>query len=159
MLTNTEQLNTNQVLFKTKLQIAAGRKKENMETWYDCQLDKYKQHILMKKMVSKKRPWIFFQVLTCLPSMINAPTIRVHQNFELVNFLLLTSSWLVFYPSSPYRILLSTPEKTKVVPSLQPLVSGAKTSTSAHVCVRDFEPQVFLYPFRPCYSASNVWFI
>ena len=38
----------------------------------------------------------FFQVLTSLFTGSNT-LLRVPQNFELVNFLLLTSSWLVFY--------------------------------------------------------------
>ena len=47
----------------------------------------------------------------------------------------------------------------QVVPSLLPVMSGAKISTCAGACARDFEPLISLCHFQPCYSMTAVWFI
>ena len=65
----------------------------------------------------------------------------------------------VLLTSSPSYVSPSPLDRTQVVPSLPPIVSGAEIITSARVCARDFEPPVFFSHFRPGYSATTVCFI
>ena len=64
----------------------------------------------------------------------------------LVNFRLLTSSWLVFY--SRLHLFMSRRRLPNVVHSLLPVVSGVKTSTSALSNKRKrFRTSIFSYLF------------
>ena len=60
-------------------------------------------------------------LLKCPP-----PTAKI--KLELISIRPSHSSWC----SSPSRVMLSTLERTQVIPSLSPAQSGAETSASAH---------------------------
>ena len=114
----------------------------------------------------------------------NIPLVRKRAVFPGFNMLV---HWVaVVYPASNYNswtlvpyifvvdvlrtsslslVLPSTPERTQVVHSLLPVVSGAETSISAHACTRYFWSIVFLSHFllprvhQPLDSMITVWFI
>ena len=127
-----------------------------METWYNCIYKRIISNLSLWEKDEQTQTLNFFLVLTCLSTgsrRLTAPFERPPTKLGHVNFNPLhLRGWCL-------HLLASTPQRTLVVTSLLPVVSGAEILTSACACARNFEPPILLIHFQPCYSVTTVCFI